>query len=99
MNESNNNVKELKRQTKNVRRQIERILHKLPQTLDESAREHGALVRRREVKSANDLLLALFMYAITNMSQRVLAVCASIIGIADMSDQAWQKKLYYAGRG
>jgi hypothetical protein len=68
------------------------ILGKLPPKLEESAKEHGAIVRKREIKSAVDLLTMMLVYALTDMSQRMLAAFAALLGTADVSDQSWQKK-------
>jgi len=69
----------------------------LPETLEETAIKYGAIKRRRIIKSAGGLLAALLMYAMHGMSQRLLAASASAAGMADMSDQAWQKKIVLCG--
>jgi hypothetical protein len=74
-----------------VKQLIEKL--SLPDSLNESAKAYGALVRHRVIKSAEDLLVALFIYAISGMSQRLLAACTTAMYLADMSDQAWQKKI------
>jgi len=93
VNESKHSRRALKNQVEAVKDQIKKLTRKLKQPLEESAREHKALERRRVVKSAQELLLALFMYTLSKMSLRMLAASTGIIGLADMSDQAWQKKL------
>jgi hypothetical protein len=60
--------------------------------LDQSAKEHGAIIRKREIKSAIGLIEAMLMYAISDLSQRALAVCGHLLGFGRASDQAWQKK-------
>jgi len=65
----------------------------LSESLEESAKKYRALVRRRIVKSATDLLVSLFMYAVSGMSLRLLATSTSAMGIANMTDQAWQKRI------
>lgn len=75
------------------------LLSKLPETIEESAKEYGAIVRKREIKNAIDLINVLFIYALTDISQRMLATFAGILEIADISDQAWQKKRYNAKIG
>ena len=72
---------------------INKLLQKLPEGLEESAKMYDALVRRRVVKSASNLILALFIYASPGISLRMLASSAAIADIADMTDQAWQKKV------
>ena len=69
------------------------IIDKLPLTLEESAKEYGVLIRIREIKSALDLIKMMLIYAVTDISQRLLAVFAGVLGIAKISDQAWQKKM------
>jgi len=71
----------------------QKIIAKLPTTLEESAKATGAIIRKRKIKRALDLITILFIYALTDISQRVLAAFAMNLGIADISDQAWQKKL------
>jgi hypothetical protein len=73
------------------KRWSEELAKKLPPGLDESARKYGAIVRKREIKSALGLLQAMMMYAISDLSQRLLAAYAAVLGIAKVSDQAWQK--------
>ena len=75
------------------------IADKLPPALDESAKEHGVLIRKREIKSALDLIKVMLIYAVTDISQRLLAAFAGILGIAKISDQAWQKKWQRANLG
>ena len=72
---------------------INKLLEKLPKGLEESAKTYGAILRRRVVKSASNLILALFIYASPDMSLRMLASGAASAEIADMTDQAWQKKV------
>ena len=68
------------------------IAEKLPPSLEQSAKEYGAIIRKREIKSALGLVQMLLMYAVSNLSQKALAACACVIGVANVSDQAWQKK-------
>ena len=69
------------------------IVDKLPPTLEESAKEYGVLIRIREIKSALNLITMMLIYAVTDISQRLLAAFADVFGIAKISDQAWQKKM------
>jgi len=68
------------------------VLQKLPPKLEESAKRFGALARRRGIKSAQDLITALLIYACSRLSMRALAAAAGVAGIASMTDQAWQKR-------
>lgn len=56
--------------------------------LEASAREHGALKRRRGVKGAEDLLRLVLAYGPGGRSLRVLSAEAAGLGIADISDVA-----------
>lgn len=58
-----------------------------------SAREHGAFARRREVRSASDLLRLAFMYGPGGLSLRSLAASASADGVCEVSDVALLKRL------
>jgi hypothetical protein len=61
--------------------------------LEASAKASGALVRRREIKSAGDLLRLALAYGPCGMSLRTTAAWASTIGIGDLSDVAAMKRL------
>lgn len=67
-----------------------------PKDLEEQIKNTGVLLRKREVKSASDLLKVLFLYSVTNLSFRILALAASVLGIASISDTAWRKKFLSA---
>jgi len=98
VNKSNNTLKCQDKQQQTLATEVISKLS-LPVCLEETATTHGALIRRRVIKSGKDLLLSLLMYAISGMSLRLLAASTTAMGIADMSDQAWQKKLYYVVLG
>lgn len=61
--------------------------------LEASAKASGALVRRREIKSAGDLLRLALAYGPCGMSLRTAAAWASTMGIGDFSDVAAMKRL------
>jgi len=69
------------------------VLAMLPQDLDESAAAMGALVRRREVKSASDLVRLALHYAVSDLSLMRTAAWACECGIADLSNVALYKRL------
>jgi len=69
------------------------IASRLPQNLEESAKEHGAIIRKRGIQDAAGLIKALFIYATSSLSFRMLALCASCLKISTMTDTAWRKKL------
>lgn len=77
----------------------QKILNKLPRNLDVSAKATKAIERKRSIRCAAGLMLVLLIYALTDISQRLLAAFAGDIGIADISDQAWQKKRLNVCRG
>src|SRR5437899_8832088 len=62
------------------------------EALELSAREHGALLRKRGVKSAEDLLRLLLAYGPGGRSLRVTAAEAAARGMSDISDVAWMKR-------
>jgi hypothetical protein len=61
--------------------------------LEQTARTSGALVRRREVKCAADLLRLALGYGPCGMSLREAAAWATAMGIAALSDVALLKRL------
>lgn len=67
------------------------------QALERSAREHGALLRRRGVKSAEDLLRLVLAYGPGGRSLRTTAAEAAARGMSDISDVAWMNR--FAGCG
>ena len=95
MNELNFIEKALKNQGPG--QAIEKLINKLPSDLEETAKRYGAITRKRKIKSAIDLFLAMAMYVLMEMSQRLLA--STLAGTIGASDQAWQKKLYGVNPG
>lgn len=61
--------------------------------LSSSAREHGAFIRARGVKSAVDLLRLAFMYGPGQHSLRVSSALAGALAVADVSDVALLNRL------
>ena len=61
--------------------------------LEETAREENALQRRREVRSAKDLLRLVLAYALCDWSLRLVAAWATIKGLCCISDVALRKRL------
>ena len=94
VNEINNTLEELKTQAHHC---INDIVGRSGQELQESARIYGALVRLREVKDAKLLLQLLLIYAISDMSQKMMSLCGYLIGAGNISDQAWDKKIKNSG--
>jgi len=93
VNKLNNIVKLINSQGYTLEKHVKELFNKLPQDLEETAKAHGALIRLRNIKSAYELILALFIYASANVSQKILAANMAIMGFANISDQAWQKKI------
>jgi len=61
--------------------------------LEASAKASGALVRRREIKSAEDLLRLALAYGPCGMSLRTVAAWAATTGLGALSDVAAMKRL------
>jgi len=60
--------------------------------LELSAREHGALVRKRGVDSAQTLLRSVLAYGPGGLSLRQVEAQAAARGIAEISDVAWMNR-------
>jgi len=72
------------------------VLTRLPAGTEEQAFKLGAFVRCREIKSAGDLLRALLAYVLCVSSFRQLGSWAVLLGLANISDTAWRKRLRHA---
>ena len=72
------------------------VLSLLPSDLDASAAAKLALVRRREIKSASDLLRLAFAYALCDFSLDQTAAWAALRGIGKLSSPAVYKRLCQA---
>lgn len=71
------------------------ILSFLPslEVLEKSAKETGALVRKRNVRSASDLLRLIFAYGFCGLSLRQTAAWAHVANVAEISNVALLKRL------
>lgn len=71
----------------------EQVLRQLPRDTEEQAFKLRAFVRCREILSVGDLLRALLAYVLCVSSFRQLGSWAVLLGIANISDSAWRKRL------
>lgn len=81
-----------------VDREWAALLTLLPEDLEESAYQSGALLRRREVQSASALIRLAMAYAVEGKSLRQTVAWAHAAGVADMSDVALLKRLKACSR-
>ncbi len=73
------------------------IVPQLPQGLDEQARSLKAYQRYREIKRASDLLRAVLVWVLEGCSFRQLGCWAVLLGVADISEAAWRKRVRKCG--
>ena len=74
----------------------EQVLTQLPSETEEQAFRLRAFVRCREIESVGDLLRGLLAYVLCVHSFRQLGSWAVLLGIANISDTAWRKRLKQA---
>jgi hypothetical protein len=74
----------------------EQVLTQLPAETEEQAFRLRAFVRCREIESVGDLLRGLLAYVLCVHSFRQLGSWAVLLGIANISDTAWRKRLKQA---
>ena len=72
------------------------VLSLLPDDLEEMAKETGALYRKRNVKSASDLLRLVFACTLCAKSLREASAWAGISGFAKLSNVAVLKRLRHS---
>ena len=69
------------------------VVPRLPYGLSEKARELKAFQRVRGVASPYELLRAVLVYAFCGLSIRRLGCWAVLMGVGDISEAAWRKRL------
>lgn len=70
-----------------------KVLSMLPHNLSRSAHKHGALLRRRGISTASDLLRLAFFYSLIDWSLRQVGLWATVLGICELSDVAILNRL------
>lgn len=72
------------------------VLSQLPASSEPQARTMGAFVRARGLTCVGDLLRGLLAYVLCACSLRQLGAWAVLIGLANLSHVAWQKRVRHA---
>lgn len=72
------------------------VVSRLPADLEQHAKVLKAFERRRQVGSASDLLRGLLAYVFVVHSFQHLSIWSVLVGVADVSANAWRKRLQRA---
>ncbi len=93
MNLQNDSIKQNKKIQAVLKNWDNKISPHLPENPDAIAKNTGVLQRKQGIRFAKDLMRALFLYASSRFSFRILAVAACALGFSGISDTAWGKRL------
>ena len=77
---------------------IEKIIEKLPEGYEKAAKETGALIRKKEIKTAEDLIRLIFMYIIHGLSYVEISAISKVKGIAQISDVGFMERFRNSGK-
>ena len=89
MNEINDMLQSLKKQTENY---IKSIIHVCENDLTKQANELRAIERSGETSDAKLLLHLLVIYAVSGVSFRLIAVLGYLMNAVAVSDEAWRQR-------
>jgi hypothetical protein len=90
----NDTIKEQgKQQVESPEDWTKEVVPRLPQQWEEQAEKLGAMERQREIRNASDLLRGLLASVFVTHSFAHLGIWSVLIGVADISANAWRKRL------
>jgi hypothetical protein len=95
MNESSTNIEEKETKAKEFPTLLEQGMQILMEAvnLDQLAKETGALLRRRGIRAATDLLRIVLGYSVLDYSLRMLGAWATVLEITNISKTALLRRL------